>query len=449
MKTPNEIRQQLTRKLALQRVAANTAGSYYAGTQALQFLDPEIARMTAGRLKTLNVNFARLAIDSLESRIQVSAFATTPGGAADPELWKIWQASNMDEQSQLAHLDALIFGRAYFMAGANSDGSPRLSAESSLQCAVHRDPITREITAALKQWRDDDGFTHAYLMTPNEVSEYVSTSSLSLDPLFTGQPSNLGDAFTLVRTEPNPLGVVPFVALVNRPRLQTPDGESELTDIMPLIDGIAKLSTDLMVSAEYSASPRRYVTGIAPTDATQAQMDEVADQIKKRWERAHAAKFLIAPNADTRFGQFDTPSLSNYISSIEMLSSQIAAIASLPPQYLSLLNSAPTSADAIRASESRLTAKVKRRTQTWSGAYEELMRLAVLIRDGQTDPRLQDMETLWVSAETSTLAQTADAETKLYAAGVIDQRTALSALDYSPQEIDRIIDATQRNGAIA
>jgi hypothetical protein len=59
------------------------------------------------------------------------------------------------------------------------------------------------------------------------------------------------------------------------------------------------------------------------------------------------------------------------------------------------------------------------------------------------------METLWVSAETSTLAQTADAETKLYAAGVIDQRTALSALDYSPQEIDRIIDATQRNGAIA
>ena len=77
------------------------------------------------------------------------------------------------------------------------------------------------------------------------------------------------------------------------------------------------------------------------------------------------------------------------------------------------------------------------------------MRIAVTIRDGQPDNRLQDMETLWVSAEPTTIAQSADAETKLFAAGVIDQRTALAALDYSPQEIDRIINATQTNGALA
>lgn len=449
MKTPNEYRQFLTMKLMRQKAAATKANAYYSGTQALQFLDPEIARMMNGRLATLNVNFARLAVDTLESRIQVAGFATTPGGASDAGLWELWQASNMDEQSQQAHLDALIYGRAFYLAWADADGSPMLSAESPMQCAVHRDPVTRETIAAIKQWRDDDGFTHALLFTPDEIAEFVSTSELTTDPLIAGQPSTFGDAFNLVRADPNPLGVVPMVALVNRPRLQTPDGESELLDLMPLLDGISKLATDLMVSSEYSASPRRYVTGIAPTDATQAQMDEISEQIKNRWERAHAAKFLIAPSSETKFGQFETPTLQNYIGAIEMLSAQIAAIASLPPQYLSLLNSNPTSADAIRSSESRLTAKAKRRQQIWSGAYEELMRLAVLIRDGQPDSRLQDMETLWVSAETATIAQTADAETKLFAAGVIDQRTALSALDYSPQEIDRIINATQSNGAIA
>jgi len=449
MKTQDEYRQFLTMKLMRQRSAATKANAYYSGTQSLQFLDPEIARMMNGRLATLNINFARLAVDTLESRIQVSGFATTPGGASDAALWELWQASNMDEQSQQAHLDALIFGRAFYLAWVGADGRPTLSAESPLQCAVHRDPVTRETTAAIKQWRDDEGYTHALLFTQGEISEFISSSQFTLDPMFTTQPATYGEAFNLVRTDVNPLGIVPMVALVNRPRLQAPDGESELMDLMPLLDGISKLATDLMVSSEYSASPRRYVTGIAPTDATQAQMDELADTIKNRWERAHAAKFLIAPSAETKFGQFETPTLQNYIGAIEMMSAQIAAIASLPPQYLSLLNSNPTSADAIRSSESRLTMKAKRRQQIWSGAYEELMRIAVLIRDGQPDARLQDMETLWVSAETTTIAQTADAETKLFAAGVIDQRTALAALDYSPQEIDRIINSTQTNGAIA
>jgi len=449
MKTPNDYRQLLTMKLARQRAAASKANAYYSGTQGLQFLDPEIARMMNGRLATLNINFARLVVDTLESRIQVSGFASSPGGASDASLWELWQASNMDEQSQQAHLDALIYGRAFYLAWAGADGSPMLSAESPMQCAVHRDPVTRETTAALKQWRDDDGYTHALLFTPNEISQFLSSSELTTDHLMMTPTPSLGDSFKLVRTDPNPLGVVPMVALVNRPRLETPDGESELIDLMPILDGISKLATDLMVSSEYSASPRRYVTGIAPMDATQAQMDEIAETIKARWEKAHAAKFLIAPSPDTKFGQFDTPSLQNYIGAIEMFSAQIAAIASLPPQYLSLLNSNPTSADAIRSSESRLTAKAKRRQQVWSGAYEELMRIAVTIRDGQPDNRLQDMETLWVSAEPTTIAQSADAETKLFAAGVIDQRTALAALDYSPQEIDRIIQATQSNGAIA
>ena len=241
-----------------------------------------------------------------------------------------------------------------------------------------------------------------------------------------------------------------MVALVNRPRLQFPDGESELTDVIPLLDAIGKLSSDMMISAEYSASPRRYVTGLFPNDsANEAQVDEIASRIKERWERAHASKFLIAPSEKTQFGQFESSSLSNYEGAITMLTAQIAAISALPPSYLSLLNSNPTSADAIRSSEARLTAKAERRMQTWSGAYEELMRLAVTIRDGEPNPDLMDLQTLWESASPSTIAQTADAESKLYAAGIIDRRAALSALDYSPQEIDRILQSPITEGAIA
>ena len=111
----------------------------------------------------------------------------------------------------------------------------------------------------------------------------------------------------------------------------------------------------------------------------------------------------------------------------------------------------PTSADAIRAGSSRLTDKVKQRQRWFSGPYEDLMRLAVLVTDGVADPRLDDLQTLWVDPTPATIAQTADAVSKTYAAGIIDRRSALTSLGYSALEIDRILADTtpnDTNGAV-
>ena len=440
MRTPDEMRDFLAHKLLLQRGDMLTANRYYTNTQPLAFMDPDVVRMVEGRLKSLSVNYARLVVDVLESRLQVVGFSTSPGATADDALWQLWQASDMDEQSQQAHLDALIYGRSFYLAWIGADGQPLMTAESPLQCAIHRDPATRRTIGGLKRWVDDDGYTRALLFTESDVVEYVSRSRIDTTLLIDREPAPFTeDAYDVVSVMPNTLGVVPLVALVNRPRLQTPDGESELTDVMPLIDAINKLGTDLMIAAEYAASPRRYVTGVMPdTHATAEQATQLAHRIEKVWESARASKFLVAPSEKTQFGQFDVASLNNYQTAIQLLTAQIAAIAALPPSYLSLLNSNPTSADALRSSEARLAAKSAKRQRDWSGAYEQLMRLAVTIRDGRPDPSLVDMQTLWRSAEPTTIAQSADAESKLFAAGIIDQRTALTELGYTPQDIERI-----------
>ena len=71
-----------------------------------------------------------------------------------------------------------------------------------------------------------------------------------------------------------------------------------------------------------------------------------------------------------------------------------------------------------------------------------------LIRDGRPDSRLTQLETQWASAAPATLAQTADAEAKLVGAGILDRRSALLALGYSPLDVERIT-ATATNGVIA
>lgn len=448
MSTTEQLRETLTRKLIAQRSAMTNAQTYYDNTQALRsFMDPEVDKALNGRVRPLNVAFGKLAVDVNAQRLTVVGFGTSTTDLSDQRLWELWRDNDMTTQSEMAHTAALIYGRAYYLAWAGPDGSPRITVESPLQCAVIRDPLTGQIVAGIKRWIDTDGYAHTLLFTPVEVVEYATPHTTSPDPLLATDALPItGEDMVEIARQPNPLGMVPMVALVNKPSMSNLDGVSELADLIPLIDAIGKLSSDLMVASEYGASPRRYVTGLFPdTRLTSEQLAELSQTVKDTWETAYAAKMLIAPDPRTQFGTFESASLDNYIAAITMLTQQIAALSGLPPYYLSLNTANPTSADAIRASEARLTAKAEQRQRQWSGTYADLMRLALTIRDGR--PSTARIETQWASAAPSTLAQTADAESKLYGAGIVDQATALAALGYSPLDIERITATPQ--GAIA
>jgi hypothetical protein len=432
-------RELLVRKLVAQRAAMETAERYADNTQPLRaFMDPEIDKSLNGRVRPLNVAIGGLAVDVLAQRLSVVGFSASPTDLSDQGLWDLWRRNDMGTQSELAHTAALVYGRAYYLAWTGPDGAPRITVESPMQCTVLRDPLTGSITHAIKRWIDPEGYSRTLLFSADEVIEYASPSMTSPDPLVptTALPITGEDAIEVSRQR-NPLGIVPMVALVNRPSLTNLDGVSELRDLAPIIDAIGKLSSDLMVASEYSASPRRYVTGLFPdTRMTQEQAKELADTIRDAWETAYAAKILVAPDHRTQFGSFDVATLDNYIAAITLLMQQAAAIAALPPYYLTLPTANPTSADAIRAAEQRLTAKAEQRQRQWSGAYADLMRLALTIRDGR--PYTGLIETQWRSAAPATLAQTADAEAKLVGAGIVDRATALAALGYTPLDIERI-----------
>jgi hypothetical protein len=275
------------------------------------------------------------------------------------------------------------------------------------------------------------------------VRTYRSRQSAAQDPLY-GEPPVIDMEATILDEQPNPLGRVPVVALVNRPTLINLDGSSDITDLFPIVDAIGKLGSDLMVASEYGASPRRWAVGVSPDLMTQEQSDSLNEKVKTHWEQSHAAKIIISGSSDTRFGQFDSVELGNFSQAIEMLMSQAASVASLPPYYVSTSVANPTSADAIRSSEGRLSSKAYQRQAWWSGAYEQIMRLAVLIETGIDDPNLDDLETLWANPEPATVAQTADAQAKLIGAGIIDRRASLESLGVSPLEIDRILSTTSR-----
>jgi hypothetical protein len=81
--------------------------SYYEGSQPLSYMAPELQVELQETVRQVVINWPRLIVDSIEERLDVEGFRFPGVADADDELWRIWQANDMDEQSQMGHLDAL------------------------------------------------------------------------------------------------------------------------------------------------------------------------------------------------------------------------------------------------------------------------------------------------------------------------------------------------------
>jgi hypothetical protein len=413
--------------------------SYYRGAQPLSFLAPEIQRAVSNRLKSLVVNWPRLVVNSLEERLDVDGFRQASDQPADAELWRIWQANDLDEQSQMCHTDALIHGRAYAIVWADPDDpkTPRVTVESAEQMTVDFEPGTTNVVAAVKHWSQED-MLYATVYLPDTIERYQVSSAA-----FDAAPS-AAEAPWQFREDPirHDLGVVPVVPFINRPRMTHLYGESELIDVLPLADAVNKLATDMMVSAEYHAMPRRWATGIdlGDTEGDQAKTREAAKQM---WTQAEAGRVWMSDSKDAQFGQFTEAKLDNFVRGIEMLAAQIAAIAGLPPHYVGLMSQAnPASADAIRSAEASLVKRAQRKQRVFGGCWERVMRLVLLVRDGAVPAASRSMETIWRDPNTSTWAQQVDAAVKLDGIG-LPLRQNLEMLSQTPTQIERVF--TTRN----
>ena len=217
---------------------------YYAGTQPAAFLSPKSQEALGNKLRVLSVNFPKLAVRSIAERLQVTGFRAIGDDDADTDLWRIWQANDLEAQSHLAHLDALVYGRSFVFVWAGPNG-PRVTVESAKRVTAVFDPASGEVTAVLKKWLS--GTTHhAVVLEADTITRYAGNEN----------------ALRVVEVIPNPLGEVPVVPLVNSGRLLDFEGVSEMADILDLTDGLNKIMSDALVSSEYFARPRRWVTGM-------------------------------------------------------------------------------------------------------------------------------------------------------------------------------------------
>src|SRR5690625_428398 len=359
----------------------------------------------------MSVNIPKLAVTALAERLLVIGFARDE--EPDLQLWQDWTATDMDQLAPVAHREALTLGPSYVIVWADQYGAPSVTVESARQVAVIRDPGTRRIVAAVKQW-ETAKTTEAVLYEADKITRYSANQA----------GAATFSQFSTVEVLENPLGMVPVVALRNSDRLLD-DGVSEMTDIIPLVDALNKLLADMMVSSEYFARPRRWATGL---ELSEGPDGEPVNPIQE------GHRMMVSEDPDTKFGQLAASNLSSYEASVRVLIGQIMAVSGLPAHYLGTLTDSPTSADSMRAAEASLAARAAARQSQFGRAWEDVARLMVAVRSG-VDPYRVDVRVDWADTTTRSIAQEADAAVKLYSAGLLPVTTTLARLGYTEDEI--------------
>ncbi|OQM82032.1 phage portal protein [Rhodococcus sp. 66b] len=388
--------------------------NYLEGEQPLKYMSEAMREELGDTVAELVLNWARLIADAYESRLDVEGFRYADSDAEDDELWAGWQYNDMDEQSQQGHLDSIALSRSYVLISANeeADKPPRNTIESPFQVWARRDPKTRKVSSAIKKWKDLEDLEHVLIYTPIETVEFVKKD---------------GEWKAGGFKDKHNFGIVPVVPLVNKPRILRPDGVSEFKDIIPLADAANKMATDMMVSGEFHAMPRRWAFGLKQSDF----VDKNGNQLSA-WSKVKS-RLWANENPNIKVGQFDEADLKVFHDTIKLLAQLTSQMAALPPHYMGFNSDNPPSADAMRSSESQLVKRIERKHTFLGGAWEEAQRINLMFmrNKAELEPNDYQLETVWRDPSTPTVSQKADAAQKKYESGIVPLEQTRIDLGYS------------------
>lgn len=434
--------QMLRADMLRDRWALQLRDAYFNGEQLVRDLGISIPPQLKG-LHTV-IGWPRVGVESLEERLDLEAFRWADG-ADSSELEEIAAANDLYDESSLAHLDALVYGREYLAVGSGDCGTddcpPLISAESPLDMTVLWDARVRMATAALRECAADT-FVEA---GPEERMLVLYLPDQTVMAL----PSESG-GWEVVDRDMHGLGVVPVVRMANRQRTADRVGKSEITpEVMSITDAACRRLMGMEVAAEFFGAPARYILG-----ASESAFQDADGTAKSAWETYIGRVLALERDEDGQVpsvGQFAAHDPTGMTKIIDLYARIMSSQFGLPPHMLGYTTDNPASADAIRSTEAKLVKRSERRIRRFGAAWQQAMRLALWVRDGEPPDKARRIETVWRNPATPTVAAQVDATVKLVQAGVLpaDSDVTLEMAGFTEAQRQRITVDRRRSAAAA
>lgn len=448
-RNPLVILRRLHTGLAARRNHIVKAHRYYDGDHNLAFAGTKFLDAFGGLFGAFADNWCGVVANAPEERLQVNGFRVGEEPRVDADAKRWWETNDLDLGSQMGHLEGMISGAFYVTAWrGEEEDSPEITVESPLSTIVEAHPkIPSRRRASLRTYVDEwDGYEHAELFTADRVYLFRSRSKRgtwdAVDPArlrwVAEDNPDLAAKLDQSSSMVNPLGKVPTVEFINRPRLPGGVGwgaHSEIAPIMPIQDAVNKLCADLLTASEFAAYPQRYAVGYDPGDVVDASGTPTGEKRTPSF-RSGPGGFWWLEDPDAEFGQFQAADLGNIVEAVTMFVQHIASISATPPHYLNA-SADRLSGESIKSAESGLVAKVRRIQRGWGAGWEEVMRIAGQIAGNAAVAGAVQMETVWRDPETRTEAEHIDALGKKAQMLNVPAPQLWEEAGYTPEQIAR------------
>jgi hypothetical protein len=386
---------------------------YYLGRQRVEQLGMAIP--PSMRRFLVITNWCRVVVDTIESRQQVRSLILPGEETADPQMRSIWDASNMDAHVKMFNRDRMIYGRGFLSVGANEDDPslPLVRVESPREMAALVDVRKERVEAAARFYGADEDRG----ISPTRVTLYMPNATVWLAKDTDGR-------WVEQDRDDHRLGAVPVVMHLNRRQSGSWLGESQMTDLIPLVDSAARSLTNLQFAQEAHGIPRMFMTGVTKGDFI-GEDGKPIPMFEAYFDAIHT---LTKENA--KVGQLEAADLKNFETAMQVYRTEAAMVTGFPGRYFGLTTTNPPAEGAIRADESQLVESVDSQntevgvTLGWAGA------LAMRFATGEW-VKGNRIKVDWQDPATPTVAQREDALSKRRAAGVLSREGYWDELGWS------------------
>jgi len=385
---------------------------YYLGQQRVEHLGMAIPPSMRRFLVIANWN--RTLVDTTNDRQQVRSLILPGEETADPQLRSIWDANNLTAHLRMFNCDRMVYGRAFMSVGTNEDDEdlPLVRVESPREMAALVD-VRREQMIAAARFFGEDAETGD---SPTNVTLYLPDQTVWVE-------KRKGRWYETDR-DVHMLGAVPVVMHLNRRRSGGWVGESQMSDLIPLVDAAARSLTNLQFAQEAHGVPRKYMTGVAQGDFVDADGKPIP-QFEAYFDAIH-----MLTNPQGKVGQLDAADLKNFETALNLYGKQASIVTGFPARYFGIITSNPPAEGAIRADEASLTRGVESQndevgmTLGWAGA------LALRFASGEW-VKGNRVRVDWFDPSTPTVSQREDALAKRRSAGVLSREGYWDELGWS------------------
>lgn len=359
------------------------------------------------------LGWPRVVVDTLTSRQQVRSMILPGDATADVELQAISDANNLSAHAKMWRRDVLTYGRGFMSVGANERGPyPLIRVESPREIEADIDVRTETMTAAARFYGVNNdtgqGPTHATLYMPDYTKWLASDRGRWVE----------------IDVDDHRLGRVPLVMHLNRRWSGSFEGESELTDIIPLTDSAVRSLTNLQFAQEAHGVPSIWAVGVAKGDFLDANGEPLSQF------EAYYDVIKMLTNPDAKWGQFNAADLKNFETALQVYGKQAAIATGFPARYFGITTANPATEGAIIADEVQLVRAVEDKNESEGVTLGWVAELAYRFHTGRwVEGNRVRVE--YHNPATPTIAQREDALSKRRAAGVLSREGYWDELGWS------------------